>query len=148
MVVGAVVLQARAARPNPTWRVPLWVSLYQNSQLAAGPMVVYTDENGEFTLSQITAGVYDVRIKNLHTLANIKHTVELLPGLNRLELGTLLEGDASDDNIIDIMDFSLLRTFFGMSSAQADFNQDGIVDVVDFSLLRTHFGLAGDIAVP
>ncbi len=147
-VVGTVGLQARADKPNPCWRISLSVSLYRDGQLAAEPTVVYTDENGEFTLPAVLCGVYDIRVKNLHTLANIKHTVQLVAGLNRIGLGTLLEGDASDDNVIDILDFSFLRTSFGTNSVRSDFNQDGIVDVVDFSLLRAHFGLAGDITVP
>jgi hypothetical protein len=124
------------------------VSLYQEGALIAGPSLIYTDENGAFTLPLVAPGVYDVRVKNLHTLANVKRGVQALSGLNTIAFGTLLEGDASDDNLIDILDFSLLRTFFGSESARADFNQDGIVDVVDFSLLRAHFGLSGDITVP
>jgi uncharacterized protein YkwD len=148
LIQGMVSLQGRAPKPGECWRAPLMVSLYQEGALIAGPSLIYTDENGAFTLPLVAPGVYDVRVKNLHTLANVKRGVQALSGLNTIAFGTLLEGDASDDNLIDILDFSLLRTFFGSESARADFNQDGIVDVVDFSLLRAHFGLSGDITVP
>lgn len=148
LIEGVVGLQGRAAKPAECWRAPLMVSLYQQGVLIAGPSLIYTDENGAFILPLVAPGTYDVRVKNGHTLANVKRAVQVLPGLNMISLGTLLEGDASDDNMIDILDFSLLRALFGSDSSRADFNQDGVVDVVDFSLFRAHFGLSGDIAVP
>ena len=147
IIQGAVSLQGRPASPGESWRTALMVSLYQQGALIAGPSLIYTNENGAFILPLVAPGVYDIRIKNLHTLANIK-CVQVLPGINTISMGTLIEGDASDDNVIDVLDFSLLRASFGGASSRADFNQDGIVDVMDFSLLRAHFGLSGDISVP
>jgi hypothetical protein len=74
-------------------------------------------------------------------------------GTNEVNFGTLLEGDANDDNCVNAPDFSILRTAFGKSQGQpgydprADFNQDGAVNAPDFSLLRTNFGRCGDIQV-
>lgn len=102
---------------------------------------------GEFMIPDLEPGLYDVRIKNPLTLANRKRSVELEDGLNQIDFGTLLSGDCSDDNVVDVLDFSLLRAAFGTEEAAADFNEDGVVDVYDFSLLRTHFGMAGDIFI-
>jgi hypothetical protein len=96
---------------------------------------------------------YDIRVKGSHTLANIKRNVALQAGSNTINFGTLLEGDANDDNCVNAPDFSILRTAFGKSQGQpgydsrADFNQDGAVNAPDFSLLRTNFGRCGDIQV-
>ena len=83
--------------------------------------------------------MYDVRVKNPLTLANYKSTVTLEPGVNNVNLGTLLAGDSSNDNVVDVLDFSYLRASFGTRANQADFNGDGVVDVLDFSLLAGPF---------
>jgi len=144
---GVIDLQARPPRPSSAWSVSLVFELWSGDQLVSGPATLTTDDSGEFVLSNLAPGLYDLRIKNSHTLANLKRAILLMPGLNAVSLGTLLEGDANDDNVIDIVDFSLLRAVFGTGNMSADFNQDGIVDVFDFSLFRSHFGLCGDILV-
>ena len=127
--------------------VPLTVTLLRNDGSVYQAMPLYTTPYGEFTLMRLQPGIYNVRVKNPITLANYKSTVRLLPGVNRVALGTLLAGDSSDDNVVDVLDFSLLRAQFGTDSHEADYNGDGVVDVYDFSLLRAHFGLSGDIRI-
>jgi hypothetical protein len=111
------------------------------------------DAQGQFTLQDLPAGPVDLWIKGSHTLANIKRNVTLQAGSNTINFGTLLEGDANDDNCVNAPDFSILRTAFGKSQGQpgydprADFNQDGAVNAPDFSLLRTNFGRCGDSQV-
>lgn len=144
---GIIDLQARPPRPNSAWSVPLVFELWSGDRLLSGPATLITNDSGEFVLSDLAPGLYDLRIKNPHTLANLKRAILVAPGLNTVSLGMLLEGDANDDNVIDIVDFSLLRAVFGTGNMNADFNQDGIVDVFDFSLFRSHFGLCGDILV-
>jgi hypothetical protein len=47
---------------------------------------------------------------------------------------------------VDIVDFSLLRSSFGLAPGapgfipRADIDRNGLVDIVDFSLLRAAFG--------
>ena len=108
---------------------------------------VNTDWSGSFAVHGITPGIYEIKVKNFHTIQNRKLSVNLAAGNNVLFFGTLLEGDASDDDIVDIVDFSILRTVFGSSDTHADFNQDGVVDILDFSLLRTNFGTSGPVTV-
>ena len=62
-------------------------------------------------------------------------------------MGELQEGDASDDNLVDIDDFGILKTQFGTAGPEADFNQDGVVDIDDFGLLKVNFGESGDVIV-
>ena len=146
-LVGGIELQGRPNKPDRCWVVPLTVTLLRNDGSVYQAMPLYTTPYGEFTLMRLQPGIYNVRVKNPITLANYKSTVRLLPGVNRVALGTLLAGDSSDDNVVDVLDFSLLRAQFGTDSHEADYNGDGVVDVYDFSLLRAHFGLSGDIRI-
>jgi len=54
----------------------------------------------------------------------------------------LLPGDANGDGTVDLADFGILRSEFGMTAGMllADFNGDGMVDLADFGILRANFG--------
>jgi hypothetical protein len=73
-----------------------------------------------------------------------------MAGLNEIDFGLLREGDANNDNVVSILDFSILATAFGECSdcplfdERADFNGDGCILINDFSLLATNFGESGD----
>jgi len=110
-----------------------------------------TDANGYFTVTTtgLAGGMYQWRVKGPQSLANLGSV-----GLNGAmftyaEMGILLTGDASDDNVVDITDFTILRTTFGKSSgdpgydARADFNGDRLVEIGDFNLLKGNFGKMG-----
>ena len=140
-ILGQVQLQGRPAPPNPSWIVNLTVTVGPNVYM------VTTDQSGAFVINGVPTGIHNITVKNPHALSNRKLNVVILPGLNAVNMGLLKEGDASNDDIVDITDFSILRTTFGTTDAQADFNQDGVVDISDFSLLRTNFGQAGPIIV-
>lgn len=140
-LLGQIWAQGRPAPPNTQWVMSL--------RLRVGGVLytVETDTFGRFTLSGLTPGVYEIQVKNHHTLANALSGAVLAAGENALSLGLLREGDVNDDDIVDITDFSLLRSIFSTTDPRADFNQDGVVDIVDFSLLRTNFGMCGPLAV-
>ncbi len=142
VMAGHVTLQGRPPAPHPSWSVPLAVTV------GAASYSVTTDQWGDFSLSGLTPGTYDIGVKNRHTLRNLKSSVTLLEGTNNIDLGTLLEGDANDDNQVNISDFSLLRLGFAPGyDERVDFNEDGVVSIHDFSLLAASFGEHGDIAV-
>ncbi len=139
-IQGSVTLQGRPDVPHESWSVPLTVTVGDVSYS------VTTDEWGSFALSDLTPGTYDIRVKNDHTLRNLRSGVTLLPGTNTVDFGTLLEGDANDDNYVNINDFSVLAAGFSPAyDARADFNEDGVVNINDFSLLAASFGMHGDI---
>jgi hypothetical protein len=109
---------------------------------------VTTDQWGQFILSGLAPGIYDIRVKNTHTLRSLRTGVTLDIGANGIDFGTLLEGDANDDNYVNISDFSLLAAGFNpRHDARADFNQDGVVNINDFSLLAANFGQRGDVVL-
>jgi dockerin type I repeat protein len=109
-----------------------------------------TDNTGVFTIPCLPTGFDDICIKQSHTLQNCFVNVGLSPGVNVLDFGTLHEGDASNDNCVTILDFSILSTTFQLCTAdpgfdsRADFNQDGCVTNLDFSLLASNFQRCGD----
>ena len=73
-----------------------------------------------------------------------------MAGPNSREMGLLLEGDASNNNVVDATDFSILKSTFGKSfgqigyDARADFTGDNVVNALDFNWVRINFGIAGD----
>ena len=72
----------------------------------------------------------------------------LIP-LAAAEMGLMRIGDCNNDNVVNAVDFALLRNSFGKSVGQAgyddraEFTGDGVVNAVDFILLRDNFGLGG-----
>lgn len=103
-----------------------------------------TDANGTgtLTISGLSAGNYDFKIKANHwlykTLANLPISSPLT-----LDFGILKGGDLLVDNQINGGDFTYLKQKFMTNDAVADINQDGIVNTIDFSVIYTNWGLNG-----
>ena len=102
---------------------------------------------GELTFNALTIDDYDVWLKHSKYLARLKN-VSLTVGSNLLDMGTLLAGDANDDNSVLVGDFSIISSNFNLPSfdQRSDLDNDGSVGIVDFSLLSANFNTAG--AVP
>jgi hypothetical protein len=64
-------------------------------------------------------------------------------------MGLLREGDANNDNCVNVLDFTMLKNSFGKPAGdpgydpRADFSGDNTVSVVDFNLLKVNFGQCG-----
>ncbi|MCX6033312.1 MAG: S8 family serine peptidase [Chloroflexi bacterium] len=154
-VIGRVALQGRGAAPSARWQdYPLRLAFYPPGD--ATPVAAYEtvlDANGVFTATHVVVGVYDVIVKNSHSLSNRRTEVTTPGDLHPLDFGTLLEGDATDDDQVAGGDFSVVVTAYGASpgqpnwDARADFNGDAFVGGADFSLLMTNYGRQGPIAV-
>jgi hypothetical protein len=147
---GHVTWQGRGSQPDVRQQWPLTMTL-----ALAGNVYTYTnmttDASGYFTASVATrtSGTYQYWVKGPQYLAN-SGTVTLNGAtVTSSEMGNMLVGDANEDNVIDVIDYSVLRSTFGRSvgdpnyDARADFNDDGTVDVTDYSLLRANFGSSG-----
>jgi hypothetical protein len=147
-LTGHVTLQGRPAQPSSLQSVPLTLTLRLASGGPDNEYSTTTDASGFFTVNVPTTGLYNWRVKTLQTLAN-SGTVSIAAGSNSQEMGLLRTGDASNDNVVNATDFSILKGTFGKSlgqvgyDARADFTGDDVVNAGDFTLLRTNFGLAG-----
>lgn len=145
-------MQSRLPQPNAVQSVPITLTL----RLAAGgPDNEYsatTDTSGFFTVTVPTTGLYNWRVKHAQNLANAG-SVSLLSGANSQEMGLLLAGDADNNNVVNISDFSILKNSFGKSlgqggyDARADFTGDDVVNITDFNLVRANFGISGAPAI-
>ena len=88
---------------------------------------------------------YDIMVKAEHTLANIVSNVYVSSTVTNVNLCVLREGDANEDGVVDIDDFSLLADHFMTScgdsgyDAASDFNRSCVVDIDDFTMLVDHF---------
>ncbi len=149
-ILGHVDLQGRPTPPDPRWAVPVHVTVHNpGDPIPAYQAHLDTDPSGNFLMENMQPGTYDVAVRNWHTLWSRVSNVTLLPGLNVVNLGTLKEGDATQDNTVDVTDFARLKASFFKSRGEpgydnlADFNEDGTVDVTDFALLRSSFWQSG-----
>ena len=149
VVRGHVLLQGRPAPPDPRWSVPVTLTLRLSP---SGPTTEYTglttDNSGYFTITAPAPGTYDYRVKNPQTISN-SGIATLIASTNTVEMGTLLEGDANNDNCVNVIDFTMLKSTFGKSAgdpgydARADFNGDAVINVTDFNMQKTNFGFCG-----
>lgn len=149
--IGSVRLQGHGTPPSSHWSgYALEVQLLD----AAGSIVqsfdATTDETGRFTLLSPPSGTFDMRIKGRHSLSNIRRGVTL-PAVGVVEMGTLREGDASGDDRVSGVDFSILASAYATRrgeagwDARADFNDDGRITAADFSLLVSNYASEGPI---
>ncbi|MBK8023210.1 MAG: hypothetical protein IPK19_17730 [Chloroflexi bacterium] len=150
---GAVTMQGRGVPPNALYTRMLSVVM---TPVGGGAPVfqgtVISDVNGAFAVNLLTPGSYRVWVKADHTLA-VAQTVALAAGDNSIVMG-LREGDANGDNVVNIVDFSILAASFGRASEQtgyderADFHEDNLINIQDFSLLASNFGQSGASQMP
>jgi hypothetical protein len=150
-IATTVSLQGRNDVPPPhsRWSVPLNVTLTIPGE--SSPRYTFTpttDEYGRFSITGIESGSYEVRVKKESTLQTLL-THDFVAGSNNLDVGTLYEGDANNDNYVTILDFSLLANTFGKGAGdegydeRADFDGNDYITILDFSLLASNFGQGG-----
>ena len=68
---------------------------------------------------------------------------------NQAEFGLQTAGDANNDNVINVLDFNIMKNTFGKSlgatgyDRRGDLNNDDVVNVLDFNLQKGNFGQSG-----
>ncbi|MBL8134733.1 MAG: hypothetical protein JNL42_22925 [Anaerolineae bacterium] len=154
-VVGDVTLEGHGTPPDARWIVPVRVRVVPGGGGAAiYDAYVTTDNAGTMVFSGTTPngippGSYLLWVKHDHTLAALIAT-QLDGANNVIDFGLLREGDANNDNVINVSDFSILASSFGASEggatydARADFDNNQTVSISDFSLLAANFGQVGE----
>jgi hypothetical protein len=110
-----------------------------------------TDASGFFTVpvSTLPNGDYFWRVKAPIYLASSGPVTLAGAPVANVEMGVQPAGDADNSNVVDAIDFTIVRSTFGKSSGQpgydarADFDGDQAVGVTDFALLKGNFGRGG-----
>lgn len=145
-LTGSVILQGR-----DDYSGELTVQMFKVGE--ATPTYIFmptTDSNGQFALSNMEVGTYEIAVKHSQTL-QVVETVTMVAGTNTFDFGTLLAGDVNDNNAISLEDFSILAAVFNTTTgdqtfdARADLNGDGVVGLEDFSLLAGNFNITGEV---
>lgn len=147
---GHVFWQGRPTQPNTRQQAPITLTLKMGS-IETNYAIQTTDARGYFTatVTGLPPGVYNWRAKGPNYLAN-SGTVTLSGGqITTVEMGSMMPGDADNNNIVNGGDFGILRTTFAKTLGdpgydwRADFNGDNVVNSVDLSIMRSNFGSLG-----
>lgn len=110
-----------------------------------------TDASGFFTVtvSGLANGSYSYRVKGPKYLAK-SGTVAMSGGpQTNVDIGLMRAGDANNDNLVNVLDFNILRSVFGTGFGnagyddRADFTGDRTITILDFNLVKSNFGLQG-----
>jgi hypothetical protein len=111
-----------------------------------------TSANGVFIvpLTGLPSGLYEWRAKGPKSLAS-SGQLGILGDIcvTNLEVGMMRAGDASNDNLVSVLDVNILKSTNGKScgdsgyDTRADFNNDCVVNIQDFNLLKSNFGQSG-----
>jgi hypothetical protein len=157
----SVALQG-TGRPDAGWVVPLTVKFFPpganvlivkmpdgndaptyNFQLTTTKSVDGNEAICE--VSGVTPGTYDVTVRGEYSLMNVKRGVIISAPKTSVNLCTLLEGDANQDNIINLYDFAILSMSWLAFKAQVgydtrtDFDRNGLINAADLYLLAANW---------
>jgi hypothetical protein len=66
-----------------------------------------------------------------------------------VEMGQMRAGDSNNDNLVNVVDFNVVKNSFGKSSSdpgydnRADWTGDRLINILDFNLQKGNFGTVG-----
>lgn len=105
---------------------------------------VTTGADGSYSLTDIAQGTYTVTVEMPRYLDASRSGVTVTAGMTTtLPQVLLLGGDADDNDVIDILDATIIGNNFGRTEGldvRADINNDGEVDVIDLVLMGGNYG--------
>jgi Tol biopolymer transport system component len=154
------------SRPDSGYAVPLTIKLFLSGDTTSIDVLtdtpIYTfdlaaEKVGNNAIAQaggISPGTYDISVVSAGCLTNVKRGVVIAASFSDINMGTLLEGNANDDNKINIQDFGILAASYGKGAgdsgydARADFDRSGRINIADFGLLAANYVKHSPIEVP
>jgi len=143
-----------SSRPDPEgWAIPVTV-IIDDTEYHCDTTKADDEDKAICQIDGLTPGTYTITIAGNTTLQNVRYNVEITSGENTIDMGTLLEGDANQDDIINISDFGILAVAFMSTPSdpnwdeRADFDRNGIVNISDFGLLAVNFMKTSPVEVP
>jgi hypothetical protein len=140
-------------RPDAGWVVPLNVKFFP-----PGADVLNDTPTYEFNLTTtkfnssavceatgVAPSTYDISTISEHTLINVRRSVVVSAPNTSVNMGTLLEGNANQDEIVNFDDYAILSMCWLASKGQSaynamtDFDRDGLINMFDLSLLANNW---------
>ncbi len=129
-------------------QVPVMMELRSDGSLVRTE-TVYTDASGNYVISDVSPGSYQVAFKASHWLRVVVHVRLVDADVDGVNVA-LTNGDVDGDNEVTLLDFGQMVAAFGTIpgdsqwNAEADLDGDGEVNLFDFGTLVRSFGAAGD----
>ena len=104
-----------------------------------------TNANGNFEIANVPAGLHTVSADAPGYLSAVCSEVNVTAPQIVLSPVSLLAGDINDDDVVDIVDATIVGTSFGQtgSDVPADITLDEIVDIFDIVLVSVNYGEKG-----
>lgn len=150
----SVVLQGEG-RPEAGWAVPLTARFFTPgadvlNDIPSYEFILTAEKSATATVAAceatgIAPGTYDITVHGETTLMNAKRNVVISAPRSLINMGTLLEGDANQDNIVNLDDYAILSNCWLALQSQpeydikADFDRTGLINTADLSLLATNW---------
>jgi hypothetical protein len=156
---GNVGLYRAKSIGDPTWVTGLDVSFFDNSTgVEAGwsPISTTTDAYGNFTVTGIASGTYDIGIKNYTTLSGMVYG-KVFASTTNASFGTLIEADCDGNDRDDGSDYAKVLNNYNKRKIQdptfwanndlwkADYNRDEKIDGADYASVLNNYNKRGDI---
>lgn len=151
------------ARPDPDgWVVPLSVRFFSPTADVLNDTPLYqcnlaTTKSGDYAVCQVddlAPGTYDITVASEHTLMNVKRNVVISQPGTSVDMGILTEGNADNNDKINMVDFSICASRWLTSEGEpafdagADFDRNLTIDLPDLVLLATNWLTSSPIEVP
>jgi hypothetical protein len=150
----SVALQGDA-RPDIGWAVPLTVKFFTPGADILNDSPAYefkltttksaTENTAVCEATSVAPGTYDITVLGESTLMNVKRNVVISAPQTSADLGTLLEGDANNDNVVNFGDCAIMSTCWLASKdlakydARTDFDRNGFINLADLCLLAANW---------
>ena len=142
-------------RPDAGWAVPITVKFFAPGADVLDGTAIYqfklttakslAGSAATCEAAGVAPGTYDITARGEYTLTNAKRGVVISAPGTSVGLGMLLEGDANQDNTVDLNDYAVLSMCWLASKSQAeynisaDFDRDDLISAADLWLLATNW---------
>lgn len=102
---------------------------------------VSLDNTGNYSLQNVSPGVYELAFKGLHWLRETT-TVDVTSDLTGVDL-SLVNGDVDGSNVVGPQDLTILTNQWGTAYPAADLDGSGTVGPDDLTILQRNWGKQG-----
>ncbi len=138
---GMVILEDNAGSPSGE---PVLFQLLDNMGGVVAEQTTNLDSSGHYTVNWNQTGVFSLRAKGRTWLSQKNTGVDLDPDVPAVSNFSLTNGDAQDDNAVNLPDLNSVFIHFGeIGFNSADLDCSGEVDLKDLNIVFINFGIVG-----